>query len=299
LTYEQAVPVASKALAAGAGGIISAGASLASGAAAVLPAEQEAATKAAIAALASVGRTAVQSYYGQFIPRVFQSWQRSASTPKVTEAVPLSGAGGRTGAPMTPQGPIGSGFSIGGKMFHFQGYDQQGNPLYAAGGSPGTNEAQATLSYLDRLSASPDPASNAAATEFAQRRSRFGQSGGLGVQVWMTEQSINEGRYPTYATERVFEVIAQRMGWQGTVQELMIYLGYQPAPPDYGPGVWYISGEAAAGGLAGGIGGGGFFSGGYSGRSGGIGGGGGGSGSGGMRNGPGFSNGMVDWRITA
>ena len=303
VTYAERMAAYSRAFGAAASGAVGGIQTILSGAAGALPEPQEAITQAAINAVGSIGRTALQQYYGNVVPSVFESWptqeQAAQQGPinrgarETPEAV--TGVGyGRQGAPMFSQGPMAAGspnyrptIAVGGKNYYLY-FNEAGQAGYSADArfKPGGNAVRADLGHFDSLVANGQKDT---AMEIAQRRARFGQSGGLATQVFLVEQAIQGGRKPTYATENVFALIALRDGWAGTLEEYMYALGYIP---DIVPGVWKLGTLTMAGG-GGPIGGGSIFG------SGGGGFGGRGGGGGATNRGGSGGNIMIDWRITA
>src|SRR3990167_6214442 len=281
VTYAERAAAYSRAFGAAASGAAGRTQAVLSGAAGALPEPQEAIAQAAINAVGSIGRTALQQYYGNVVPSVFESWptqeQAAQQGPinrgarETPEAV--TGVGyGRQGAPMFSQGPMAAGspnyrptIAVGCKNYYLY-FNEAGQAGYSADArfKPGGNAVRADLGHFDSLVANGQKDT---AMEIAQRRARFGQSGGLATQVFLVEQAIQGGRKPTYATENVFALIALRDGWAGTLEEYMYALGYIP---DIVPGVWKLGTLGAGGSVGGGSifgsGGGGFFGGGGGGR---------------------------------
>ena len=302
VTYAERAAAYSRAFGAAASGAVGRTQAVLSGAAAALPEPQEAIVQAAINAVGSIGRTALQQYYGNVVPSVFESWPtqeqavQQGPINREVRGVPAGGAipidtpeslGLYQGAPLFA-GRYRPTIAVGGKNYYLY-LNEQGQAGYSADArfKPGGNAVRADLSHFDNL---VEQGQGDVAMEIAQRRARFGQSGGLATQVFLTEQAILGGRKPTYVTENVFALIALRDGWAGTLEEYMYAMGYIP---DIVPGTWKLGTLSRAGG-GGPIGGGSIF-----------GGGGGGGGSGGRGGGGATSRGgsggniMIDWRISA
>ena len=275
-------------------GAISAAEMIATGAANALPNPQEQVARAAITAIATVGKGAVQQYYGNFVPSIVDPWPTQEQAEQQGRAAQGQVGRSQGASPSAAASAMRPTIEVGGKTYYLYS-NEQGQAGYSADArfKPGSNEVRAMLSHYDNLVASGQ---EEAAMEIAQRRARFGQSGGLATQVFLVERSIANNPLhgkPTFATENVFSVIALRAGWTGTIEEFMYALDYVP---DIIPGVWKLVDSRAGGGGGGSIGGG---FGGFGGFGfGGFGGGGRGGGGGGRGGGTG-GNIMIDWRITA
>jgi hypothetical protein len=107
------------------------------------------------------------------------------------------------------------------------------------------------LSYLDTIrEVDPDRALEQARFQSATIGRNTPESE-LATNVFFTEHAIfDQGQIPRNASENVWNVIAQRAGYEGTGAELLAELGYIPI----GGGLWFLP-DGDTGGAGGGIGG--------------------------------------------
>jgi len=212
--------------------------------------------------------TIQQAAAGGFTPQV-----AAQATPQITPIVnalpsrPVLGPGGnvlgqafpRDQATLTPQGVVSARASAG----HRQTYPR-GEPTRRAIPQPATTPTRqpsqvvspysgrsmasdafrpsispATvqqLDYLDRLTQT-DPTRAAEVARFqAATIGRTQPESALATNVFFTERAINNGQLPRNASERVWDVIASRMGLGVNGAQLLSERGYIPI----GGGLWYL-----------------------------------------------------------